>query len=613
MRSDNLLILFVLFSFSLSAQPDNYLFPINPGERNYLAGTMGELRTNHFHGGIDVRTGGREGLPVYATQDGYISRIKIQSGGYGHALYMTHPDGNTSLYGHLQKFEPALEEFVRNYQYENESYEVQLFPQKDQFFYRKGEVIAYSGNTGSSSGPHLHFEIRDKNQRFMDPLLFGFDEIVDNMIPVVKKVAFVTRDKNARINGASGRYEFDIIFIKDYFTTRKPIELEGNIGIEIQHYDYMDGSWARNGIPEITALIDGDTIFRQQKNIMSFGLNRHILVHTNYPAYVYKRRKFNKLYFDDGNGLDIYRKTARAYNFDREKEYEIEVFLKDRAGNTVPFKTRANNRNVVYDETPDFQDYYIHENLIQFKSKDSLANVYASYKRFKVRPYMQRKKMNYFIYDLRRGLPDSIVTDRTLKPNFQVLVPPGYTFEFFNTDFDIKSYQTTLFDTLYLQHKKSFDSLTQQEIFDFSRPDFPFKNSLRIKLKPVRKYGNKAAVFAKYGNNLGYVGGEKAADGSFSFTTRSLGRYTIAYDTIPPAIVPYSWNRRNLRIKIFDEHSGIKSYRATLDGKFLLMHYDRKKDLLKAVPKNPNTPIKGEFILVIEDNLGNQTEIKRQL
>ena len=156
-----------IFSFTsfLNAQSsDNYyLFPIRPGEQNYLAGTMGELRSSHFHAGIDIKTGGQSGWPVYAAADGYINRIRISNGGYGHALYIAHTNGTSTVYGHLSKFNDDIAAYVLDEQYEQQSFTLQLFPNKEQFKVKKGDIIAYSGNTGSSTGPHLHFEIWHNN------------------------------------------------------------------------------------------------------------------------------------------------------------------------------------------------------------------------------------------------------------------------------------------------------------------------------------------------------------------------------------------------------------------------------------------------------------------
>ena len=162
MKSNRLVtVIILIFSYcSLQAQNggDNYyLFPIKPGKKNFLSGTMGELRSNHFHSGIDIKTDGVEGLPVYAAADGHIARIKIAHGGYGNALYMLHPNGTTTVYAHLREFKGKLGEYIRNAQYKKESFTIELFPSKGQFSYKKGDILAYSGNSGSSSGAHLHF------------------------------------------------------------------------------------------------------------------------------------------------------------------------------------------------------------------------------------------------------------------------------------------------------------------------------------------------------------------------------------------------------------------------------------------------------------------------
>ena len=154
--------------------PQNYF--ANPLEVPLvLSGSFAELRSNHFHSGLDIKTQQREGLKVLASADGFVSRIKIAHFGYGKALYITHPNGYTTVYGHLQKFSPEIEAYIKKQQYEKESFEVELFPSAETLIVTKGNLVAYSGNTGGSGGPHLHFEIRDKEERPMNPMLFGID------------------------------------------------------------------------------------------------------------------------------------------------------------------------------------------------------------------------------------------------------------------------------------------------------------------------------------------------------------------------------------------------------------------------------------------------------
>jgi hypothetical protein len=575
---------------------------------------MGEMRTTHFHGGLDIKTGGRIGLPVHATSDGYIIRMNTNTGGYGHALYLKHDDGNVSVYGHLDRFNDELEAYMHAKHYEHERYELRVFPEKNKFRYRKGEVIAYSGNTGSSSGPHLHFEIRNPDQRFLNPLEFGYTEIKDNLPPLIKKIAFVTKDKNARINGAFGRFEFDVLKVKGTYNIRKPISLSGKVGVEIYHYDHLNGTYHRNGIPEITMTINQDTVFRQEKNSMSFDLNRSILAHMNYEAYTRTRRKFNKLYVDDGNRQDIYTVTEGIYNFDSDKEYELQIFLRDNFNNITTLSNKVNNRNIVYPEVPRVSSFSVQDNILQYVSSDTASVVHFAYKKQKQSPYFSRSAKHYYLWDLDLGAPDSILTGgKVYKPNFYLSIPSGISYSFYNTDFDLESYRKTLFDTLHVRFHKSFDSLSNQEDFTFYNSRTPLAGNLKLILKPELAYGEKAAVFSKYRNKLSYVGGEQLPDGTFRFFTRDLKRFTIAYDSIPPVVTPVSWSNPNLKFKISDNLSGIKSYSATINGQFLLLVYDPKKNLITARAKNSNKRLQGEFILTIEDNLGNIAEITRNL
>jgi hypothetical protein len=183
--------LFLFFiSFSALAQgvdKDYFRSPVKPGGRNYLSGNFAELRPNHFHTGLDYKFGGQEGEPIYAAADGWIHRIKISSFGYGNVIYIKHPSGHITLYGHLRNFNPRLATYIRKRMYEVQANDLEVYPAPGELAVKKGEQIANGGNTGSSGGPHLHFEIRDSLDRAMDPLLFGFPEIIDKPLLPLKK------------------------------------------------------------------------------------------------------------------------------------------------------------------------------------------------------------------------------------------------------------------------------------------------------------------------------------------------------------------------------------------------------------------------------------------
>src|SRR5690606_27278458 len=214
-----------------------YLFPIKPGEQNFLAGNMSEIRPNHFHTGLDIKTDGKQGLPVHAAADGFVHRIKISSFGYGNILYLKHPNGQTTVYAHLREFSPAIAAFMRKEMYQERKNELEVYLDEETFPIKKGDTIAYSGNSGSSAGPHLHFEIRDSLDHAIDPLKFGFSEIIDNTPPTVVKVALSPLEINSRINGKFSREEFPVHYDGVTFYVNQPIEISGKVGIEISGYD----------------------------------------------------------------------------------------------------------------------------------------------------------------------------------------------------------------------------------------------------------------------------------------------------------------------------------------------------------------------------------------
>lgn len=605
------LVVFVInLSFAQSFTDDDYyLFPINPGEQNLLAGTMGELRSSHFHAGLDIKTGGRTGLPVHAAASGYVYRIKISPGGYGNALYLNHPNGTTTVYGHLESYSPILEEYILKEQYEKQSFSVDLFPEDGAFRFEKGEIIAYSGNSGSSSGPHLHFEIRDRHQRILDPLKFNFPEIKDNMPPFLKGIAFVSLDENARVNEAFGRYNFDVIKVDGVFKTRAPVSLEGNIGVEIYAYDLMDGVWSRNGVSETVLLLDDDTVFRELKSNLSFGNQKNILVHVNYPHYVQTGQKYNRLYVEDGNTNDIYIKPSKGLKVDSEP-HVLTILMKDSKGNMVKFENKINERKIVYRPRPEINEFEIYRNYLHFEapyvSTPSQILVHFGQLGKELIPYRIEKSKAYYLWDLRNGLPDSIdYCGDIKKTDIKAMIPSGSEYSFYHEDVELLFRKNSLFDTLYLQFEKSYDTTHGFEEFKFNHRTDPLKGSVRVRLKSDGDYPFGSQAYTLNNGRLGYLGGSWDGE-QIEFYTQDLVTFTIANDSIAPNIRPVIVNRDELYFKISDDLSGIKTYNATLDGQFVLMKYEPKKSLIWSEKKDKNIPFKGEFVLEVEDNAGNK-------
>ncbi|WP_462248199.1 M23 family metallopeptidase [Ekhidna sp.] len=596
---------FYLLLFEVQSQDiksAEYQFPINPGQQNYLAGTVGEIRGSHFHTGIDVKTGGRTGLPIYAVADGYISRIKVSASGYGHALYMKHPNGTFSVYAHLEAFGSKIDAWTLKEQYRKESFEVDLFPEADQFKYKKGDIIGFSGNTGSSSGPHLHFEIRDANHQPIDVLTLGFKEIRDSKPPVVQKVAFVTLDKDARINGFFGRYEFNLIKSTSWYQTKEPIHLEGNIGVEIYSYDPMDGIPNKNGIVKTTFQLDGDTIFSEHKKIFSFGKQRNVLVHYNYSAYKKGSRRFNRLYLADGNEHNMYTSVNRGINFDDKKEILIET--EDSYKNSSTTRILINSTKV--NNPPKLTKPEKIGNYLHFKSNQQASVLLDEW--INIEPYMRNEDDHYYTWDLRDGAPKSIfVNGETIHTDLVGQLPSNQKISYLQPEFTLDLTNRSLFDTLYLAFKKEIDTIKNLELFHFKNPTEPFRSDMKISLKPEKSYNQeKAMVYSVFGRRFNYMGGEWK-DNEITFSTRDLVSYTILEDSIPPSIEMKMANSEMLKFKISDELSGIKTFKASINGEYILMQYEPKKKLIWSKKLNQNIPFRGKFVLEVIDNSNNET------
>ena len=239
----------------------------------YLSGNFGELRSNHFHAGIDIKTQGITGHRVYAASGGYISRIKIETAGYGNTLYITHPDGYTTVYAHLDRFRKDIAESMRKKQYSHEQHTLNIFPEKGEWPVEKGELVAFSGTSGYSFGPHLHFEIRDaRNQEPMNVMLFGFD-IEDLVAPRIFSVYMYPGKTRFEVAGDSGKY-----FLK----TGDTISAGGSVGFGIEAFDYLNGAHNRCGIYRIQMLVDDVLKYEWRMDRFPFSKARYINSYIDY-------------------------------------------------------------------------------------------------------------------------------------------------------------------------------------------------------------------------------------------------------------------------------------------------------------------------------------------
>jgi len=267
-----------------------------------IAGTFGELRPNHFHTGIDFKTQQREGIPVYAVADGYVSRLRVQIWGYGNAIYINHPNGYTSVYAHLQRYAPELQSIVTKRQYKNESFEIELFPEANQITIKKGQLIGYSGNSGGSQGPHLHFEIRStKTENAINPLLFGFN-IPDTQRPTIKELYIYPMNLNSNVNGVNTRIKVPIVGgVDGKYIVSEAIKVNGDIGFGVIANDTQDGSYNVNGIYSLFLNKDNKEVFNVVFDILSFYQQRMINSYFDYAFYKQDNKYIQKSFVDLGN------------------------------------------------------------------------------------------------------------------------------------------------------------------------------------------------------------------------------------------------------------------------------------------------------------------------
>jgi murein DD-endopeptidase MepM/ murein hydrolase activator NlpD len=303
-------------SFAQAPHPPMDLPPL-------LSGTFGELRSNHFHAGIDIKTEGREGQPVRAVWDGYISRIKVSPYGYGNALYVSHSNGKTTVYGHLQRFSTRIQQYVRELQYQRESFELDVQVSPSRLPVKQDELIGLSGNSGGSGGPHLHFEIRDsRTQHALNPLLEGIDKF-DNIAPTIVGVRLVELDRHLDVQNESG--------ISSNATLRVP----SRVGIEVNTFDQLNGANNHNGVFSIELYVDSQVTYRFAVDELSFAEKRYINAHANYAERACCRNWWQRMYKLPGNRLRNVdaRVNDGILELDSGQQVSVTLVVNDVAGN----------------------------------------------------------------------------------------------------------------------------------------------------------------------------------------------------------------------------------------------------------------------------------------
>lgn len=617
--SNRVIYLLLIVSAGLTIQnsqaQSELLFPIKPGIPNTLAGTMGELRSSHFHTGIDVRTGGQEGLAVLAADDGYVSRIAVNPGGYGNALYIKHPNGHTTVYAHLKSFNEKIANYVRSEQYKKQKFAVNLFPNASSFKVNRGDEIAISGNSGSSGGPHLHFDVRNRNQDLLNPLHYGFKEITDIRAPQAKTLAITTSSIESRVNGEFGRIEIPFEYVKNNYFVRDTIHALGRIGLELFAYDRMNNTRFRTGINKIEVKVNNRVHMITSIDTWPFSKSRQFYTYLNYEALANSSKRFHKLYIDEGNHLDFYSTTSdNGYlSIDQNQIYTVEITLSDSYNNksTVNFIIAGKpDANGYLKNTSDPKPWRLDKNtlVLATNSSDTLL-VFLNGNSNSLTPTYSANNKAVYLSNLKENVPDSISINGDIEIiPIKSFIPAGVEYKFYDPLVDIQFWKKTLFSDLYLTLKSKIDTVTGFEIITIGNSNIPLNKNYTVNLKPSNTPENKQylAIYGVWGKHSSYVGG-KWTGNQISFKTRTFGSYTLLADSIPPLIKPLILNQNEMVFKISDNLSGIKEYAMTINNEWVLMNYDPKKNIIWAEKPNASFIFKGNLKLIVLDNMDNES------
>ena len=608
---------------------ETYLYPIYPGQPGSIAGTMGELRTTHFHSGIDIRTNNMIGMPVRASKSGYISRITSSGVGYGNVIYITHPDGNTTLYAHLDKFKGPVAKHILQEQYRLKSGEIDLYFNPSEFTIMRGDTIGLSGNSGSSGGPHLHYDIRDSENNALDPIkVAGFSELVDKYPPAAEKIALRTMDINSRINGRFGRFEFYAQRVGNNFMIANPIFATGNIGIEIVAKDKLAyKSQFFGGVNHIEVKVDSQLIFKQAIEKVNIAETRAIYTLMDFKTMRNKGTRFYKLYIDDGNNLKFYDQSPGTgkVKVNPRKESSIEIIMKDSDGNASNVSFRLHPDELTK-EVPSLEmtseeiTSDIIENTMIVTTKPcamlsgNKARIFQDGMSKDVEPSYFNQNQVVYLIDLRKTIPDSIVAcEKSLLPKINATVPSGTAYKFYGNLMDVSFSQDAIYDTVYLNTNYTLTP-AGYEIYTIGNKSVPLNKTISVSLKPRMSYPKQPnmAVYRVNGKGNTYLGGDWVND-RINFNTREFGDFMVLQDSIAPTIKPIFVNSSSARFKIKDVLSGISVYEATVNGEWVLMHYDNKNGVIWTESLNKGVPMRGLFELTVTDKAGNKSTFKQKI
>lgn len=507
--------------FSQNNQFPDYHPPL--GIPLVLAANFGELRSNHFHMGVDFKTNGRTGYRLYAIEDGYVSRIKVSPYGYGKVLYLDHPDGTTSVYAHCSEFKGRIDSLVKAIQYRTERFEVEIFPAPGDLVVKKGEVIALSGNSGSSTAPHLHFEIRDtESEDCLNPLVYGFD-VADHRAPVIRHVKVFPVNKDGYLNNSESREVTVRASSKDYSIAGDTLTVSGSfmtpsggLGLAFDIIDQLDGAYNQCGLYGTFLIVDGDTLFGQKTDRISFNTTRYINAHRDLSAL---SRKYHKSYRNIANPLEIYISDGLGIiRVTPDTPREVTLVAYDPKGNTsrLTFFIKLTAEAMAPDFDPATAGYVLPSDTVQITQANWSVQAAPNtlYEPIKMHPDNQPAHFCGAGIPLQKGVDVSLKLEKPILP--------------------VERYYIAA-------HLESG------------------------KIKPLET---------------------TYKDGWLTATSTYSGKYSIQHDTSPPDLRALSYNNAyivstsHVRYTVNERETSLEEYDLYIDGKWYPMEYEPKDDQL---------------------------------
>ena len=518
------------------------------------SGTFGELRSTHFHAGDDYRTQQRVGLPLHAAAQGYVSRVRVQIGGGGNSVYITHPNGFTSVYLHMDEFNQELTKIVRAEQYKLKRFDVDIQLKENQLKLTQGQFFGKAGNTGGSAGPHLHFEIRDtKTQHPLNPQLFGL-HFKDVYAPTINGITLYDLNQNIFNEHTGRRYQqLKALGSGRYgLASQEPVAVNGKFGIGINTIDRHRAGGFTNGVYSIELYVDGKAISTVLFEELDFGTSSAIHAYIDYPQFKKTKVKIQKSFKDPGNPINIFKHLTNNGIIELldDEIHTIKYVVKDVHGNCSELNFKVRN-------TPSYTPKVIPADgkLFSYQQENSFSTE-----------------------DLR------------------VLIPKGALY----SDLD------------FLYRKEKSSAASYSDIHHIHNELTPLFSTYNLRIKPTNlpKHLEAKAIIAS--KKSGSVGG-KFEDGWVSVNTKIFGSFYVTVDTIAPIITPRNLsdgknlsNQSKIDFTIRDNFSGIQSFNAYIDDRWVLMEYDSKNRHLWHKFEPTLAKGKHNFKLVVKDWKDNE-------